>query len=483
MIAGYCWPQSGKAGEVVSLHLHSDHGPVDVAVVRVGAREAHIAGWTNVIAPVQPMPENAALTGCDWPATLQIRIENDWQTGFYRVDIRSGERSGEAFFVVKAQDNTQVDAVLVLATSTWAAYNDWGGPSYYTGGTVCALKRPLPRGFLKKDDPRKQRCGLFIDWTEEDQVSFRKAGYSGWSLPAGWAGWEQLFVEWAETQGLSLAYGVSQDLIFDDSLLDGVSLYLSVGHDEYWSGEMRDRIEAFIDEGGNAAFFSGNTCFWQARYDDDRWVSYKMDIEADPVFDENGACDLATMWSDPLIGRPENEMTGVSFTRGGYAHMANSPRGTGGYHVWRPDHWAFTGVELAEHEDLGARQTVVAYECDGCAFEMRDGLPVPTGIDGTPLNMQILASAPARLWETHQLPDNLRDDYVGELNWVSQRIGGDDNEENRAIYGDGHAVMGMFKRGRGEVFTTGCTDWAYGLVDPKVSRVTLNIINRFLDTS
>ena len=27
------------------------------------------------------------------------------------------------------------------------------------------------------------------------------------------------------------------------------------------------------------------------------------------------------MWSDPLVGRPESEMTGVSFTRGGYAHM------------------------------------------------------------------------------------------------------------------------------------------------------------------
>ena len=36
--------------------------------------------------------------------------------------------------------------------------------------------------------------------------------------------------------------------------------------------------------------------------------------------------------------------------------------------------------------------------------------------------------------------------------------------------------MGWFERGAGTVFTVGCTDWAYGLVDPQVSRVTRNVI-------
>ncbi len=45
--------------------------------------------------------------------------------------------------------------------------------------------------------------------------------------------------------------------------------YLSVGHDEYWSWGMRDALDAFTDAGGNAAILSGNTCFWQVRFDDD----------------------------------------------------------------------------------------------------------------------------------------------------------------------------------------------------------------------
>jgi len=40
--------------------------------------------------------------------------------------------------------------------------------------------------------------------------------------------------------------------------------------------------------------------------------------------------------------------------------------------------------------------------------------------------------------------------------------------------------MGSFERGRGEVFTTGCTDWAFGLDDPAVARITRNVIDRFV---
>ena len=37
-----------------------------------------------------------------------------------------------------------------------------------------------------------------------------------------------------------------------------------VGHDEYWSWEMRDAVDAYIDSGGHCARFAGNF-FWQIR--------------------------------------------------------------------------------------------------------------------------------------------------------------------------------------------------------------------------
>jgi hypothetical protein len=38
-------------------------------------------------------------------------------------------------------------------------------------------------------------------------------------------------------------------------------------------------------------------------------------------------------------------------------------------------------------------------------------------------------------------------------------------------------VLGSYTR-NGTVVTVGCTDWAYGLDDPGVDRVTRNIIDR-----
>ena len=43
--------------------------------------------------------------------------------------------------------------------------------------------------------------------------------------------------------------------------------FLSVGHDEYWSGGQRANVEAARDAGVNLAFFSGNEVFWKTRWE------------------------------------------------------------------------------------------------------------------------------------------------------------------------------------------------------------------------
>jgi hypothetical protein len=48
---------------------------------------------------------------------------------------------------------------------------------------------------------------------------------------------------------------------------------------------MRDHLEAFIARGGNVAFFSGNTSFWQVRSEDGgrALVSWKRGLARDPA--------------------------------------------------------------------------------------------------------------------------------------------------------------------------------------------------------
>lgn len=479
MNGAWCWPQSVVGGERVDLIVSGD-GRADVRVVRQGAEDTVVLREQGV-ATLSEVPPDAAVSGCEWPVMLRIDVDLAWPSGFYRVDVEvEGNDPLHAFFVVRAA--TPGNALFTLSTSTWAAYNDWGGPSFYTGGHLSSMRRPLPPGFLAKPDPNTWRIARVAEHSPDKLGTFF-ARYSFWCMAAGWANQEILFARWAERNGLQLDYAVSQDLhTHGEALLGDYKAFISVGHDEYWSSEMRDSVEGFIDDGGNAAFFSGNTSFWQIRFEAgcSRIVGYKLSLEEDPVFGTDAEHTLSTMWSDPIVGRPENTMTGVSFTRGGYAHMRNAPYGSGGYTVWRPNHWAFEGLELRAGDLLGADPVVVGYECDGCELTLRDGLPAATGADGTPGNFQVLGTAPAHLWETAEgLASGLPDDYVGELNWVAERLAGSDNAENRKRFDLGRAVLGCFERGQGQVFTTGCTDWAYGLSDPAVDTVTLNVLRRF----
>jgi len=447
-------------------------------VVRVGATERVVHTQQLDGLSEQPVPGDVGRNGCGWQPISRIEIDAAWTTGFYLVRVSAGAESANAFFVVKA--TSPGEALLVLSTSTYAAYNDWQAPSFYTGGHESSMRRPLPAGFLEKQDPRRYRAARAIELPRDERRE-HFATHSVWSVAAGFANWEHLFVTWAEEQGLALDYATSLDLAIDPTLLDPYKLYLSIGHDEYWTASMRDSVESWADRGGAAVFLSGNTSFWQIRLEagDSRVIGYKFDFEQDPVMGTAAESTVATMWSDPLTRRPENQMTGVSFTRGGYANMAHSPAG-GGYTVHRPEHWVFSGLELEQGDTIGSDPMVVGYECDGCEMDTVDGRPVPTGAGGTPEAFVILGTAPAKLWETHEIVSGLSDNYVGELNWVADRLGGADTKENRDFYEPGAAVMGTYERGDGWVFTTGCTDWAYGLTDPVVSRITRNVIDHAL---
>ena len=262
---------------------------------------------------------------------------------------------------------------------------------------------------------------------------------------------------------------------------------LSVGHDEYWSGPMRDTVERFIAGGGNVAFFSGNTSFWQVRLEDDgaTMVGYKQRFEADPCFGTDRGGEVTTIWSDQLLGRPENEMTGVSFARGGYARIGRRvPNGSGGYTIHRPDHWIFDGTGLGYGDVLGAGATVVGYECDGCDFTYRDGLPYPTGEDGTPSTFEILGTSPAASFTRDTAVRPPAPDQLSELEFHAWRLFGRHDDAACARLANGHAVLGTYTRG-GTVVTSGCTDWVWGLAerDAQVEQVTRNILDRLSASS
>jgi len=492
-IAGYADRLSLPAGEEVGIACSTRAESYWVRVFRAGAREQEVWAANDLAGRDQPVPEEAHRDGCGWPCAFTVPTRRDWRSGLYVVRLMAEDRDGrvhhnEAFFVLRPQEPAKEGRLLVLSTATWAAYNHWGGPSFYTGGTASSQARPLARGFLDRPEPdRFRNAGLPPDHDPEMAAWTRYAAanaVSPWSGCAGWVNQERSFVAWCERNGLELDFAASHDLEAVPGLLEPYRTYLSVGHDEYWSWGMRDAVESFVEAGGRAIFFSGNTAFWQIRFEDSwrRVVCFKRRFEEDPFFGGPEQERTTTLWSDPVVKRPENQLTGLSFNRGGYLRQGYGvPQGAGGYTVWRPEHWAFAGTGLRYGDLLGRRHAVAGYEADGCELALEDGLPVPTGRDGTPPGFEVLATAPAHLWAQEDKPPGLRLlEPHGDLEWSCIRLLGGDTPENRRRLSHGRAVMGSFSRGRGEVFTTGCTDWAYGLAggDAQVERVTRNVLTR-----
>ncbi len=500
-VTGYCWPQSGAVGDRIGLHLSSSgERPVRVEVARVGARREVVLELDGVAAGDHPTPDDASATGCGWPTAAAIDIDSSWRSGFYEVvltiDVDGKVRRSHAFFVVRTHPDHPTGAriLLALATNTWHAYNDFGGRNLYNGGTQVSLQRPMAPGYLAKP-PGKGRRVTVVDAPDRQMAAH--VGYLGlnrlsaWAGSAGWPDWEQPFLAWTEREGYQIDVVTNADLAEHPELLadrpDGYCLYLSVGHDEYWSAAMRDTVEDFTARGGHAAFLSGNTAFWQVRLEDPTpegpaatMVGYKAQFKQDPVFGTDRQAELTSIWSDHLIERPENLMTGVSFSRGGYHRIGKVvANGAGGYTVHRPDHWLFADTDLTWGDLLGAESVTVGYECDGCDLTYRDGLPFPTGNDGTPADFEVLGTAPAAHFQRHTAPRPPAPHEPSELEFIASRVFGTRDEPERLAHGT--AVLGTFTTpGGGTVVTSGSTDWAHGLDgrSPQVEQVTRNLLDR-----
>ena len=92
-------------------------------------------------------------------------------------------------------------------------------------------------------------------------------GFAKYSTAYGWATYERNFVCWAQQQDIDFDVISQYDLHNDPDVLTPYQCAVIVGHDEYWSRDMRDNLDNLIDNGGNLARFGGNFC-WQIRLEE-----------------------------------------------------------------------------------------------------------------------------------------------------------------------------------------------------------------------
>ena len=216
-------------------------------------------------------------------------------------------RASHIYFVVR-HDNSNSDIIFQTSDTTWQAYNQYGG--YCTYGRV---NPGNPRGI--GIPPRAYKVSYNRPLKTRDYRAVNMVFNA-----------EYPCVRWLEANGYDVAYFSGVDSARRGEEIRKHHLFLSVGHDEYWSLEQRRHVEAARDVGVHLAFFSGNEVFWKTRWEpsiDGEQVPHRTLVTYKETHDNAKIDPVADVWTgtwrdsrpfNPEGPQPENALTGTIFT-------------------------------------------------------------------------------------------------------------------------------------------------------------------------
>ncbi|HTL63189.1 MAG TPA: N,N-dimethylformamidase beta subunit family domain-containing protein [Nitrospira sp.] len=448
-IEGYASLTSVDRGGSIALYVNTQEPSYDLAVYRMGwyaGRGARLVHGPVTLDGISQPPPNVdhenGLIECEWhrPYILGLRDaahQDAWTSGVYLTKL-TGNRSGaQAYIIFVVRDDARhSDFLFQSSVTTYQAYNNWGGKSLYDFNSDGrrAYKVSFNRPYAISSNPIAAFGNGAGDFLTNNAVPT--------SDPSSPAGWEYNMVRWLEREGYDIAYSTNIDTHADPNLLSRHKAWLSVGHDEYWTWDMRRHVETARDRGTHLAFFSGNTCYWQIRLEPSVTgeanriiVSYKDDAPTkDPYASQlpETQSRLTVRWRDYPVNNSEESLIGV---------MYDGNPVDGDIIITKPQHWVMAGTDLREGDRLAG---LLGYEADR-VFEH------------SPPGITILAESPYQF-------EGRR--HVAHLTIYSL--------DNRAT-----------------VFAAGTIQWSWGLDDfnvpalrpsrlnPKVQQITSNVLARF----
>ena len=348
-------PASGVPGTAVALMVSTTAGSYRVTAYRIGADAGGwgVRVWQSAVLPGtrQPdpvlRPRRTRTVEAPWRRSLTVDTTG-WAPGFYVLKVHAASGWETLVPYVASSASAAGTVALVAPVATWEAYNTWGGYSLYQGPSgdrnswAVSLDRPYHLAPGAND--------------------FRTA-----ALP---------LVVRAERLGIRLSYFTDLDLQQRPGALAGARGYASLGHDEYWTNQMRSAVEAARDAGTNLAFFSANTMYWRVRLRSTPVgtgrlvVGYRGNAALDPA----GARDpgeVTGRFRDPPGARPENELVGTEYE----CFPVDAD-----YRVAAPGWWGFEGTGVARGDSF---PDLVGPEADRVYPDSR-----------TPRPLQVLSDTP-----------------------------------------------------------------------------------------
>jgi hypothetical protein len=332
-IQGFATDISVNRGNTISFKVNTSASSYRLDIYRMGYYGGLGARKIATVLPSATLPQSqpscltvpsTGLIDCgNWAVSASWSVPSNGVSGIYFAKLVRTDTNGAShiFFVVR-DDSSTSDLFFQTSDTTWQAYNTYGGNSLYEGFPVGrAYKVSYNRPFAT----RGAADGKDFVFNAE--------------YPA---------VRWLEANGYDVSYTTGIDSDRRGNLIRNHRVFLSVGHDEYWSAAQRTNVETARNNGVDLAFFSGNEVFWKTRWENSidgsstayrTLVCYKethADAKIDPTSTWTGT------WRDPRFSppsdgnRPENALTGTMFmVNNGATTSMDVPEADGKMRFWR----------------------------------------------------------------------------------------------------------------------------------------------------
>ncbi|KUM41157.1 DUF4082 domain-containing protein [Arthrobacter sp. EPSL27] len=308
-IQGFSTEISVNAGQPVRFKVDTTAASYTIRIYRTGWYQGLGA---RKIADVTPSAFRQNQPQCLTDATTELydcgtwAVSATWQvpatavSGVYVALLTRPDTGGRSHitFVVRA-DGSRSDVVFQTSDTSWQAYNSYGGSDFYQGA----------------DNGRAYKISYNRPVNTRGSMAGRDFYFSN----------EYPLVRFLEKNGYDVSYISGVDTDRNGAQLLNHKVFLSVGHDEYWSGAQRANVEAARDAGVNLQFLSGNEVYWRTRLEPSpvdgaagRTITSYKETWA------NGKIDPSTGWTgtwrDPRYaapanggGMPENALTGTMY--------------------------------------------------------------------------------------------------------------------------------------------------------------------------
>ena len=399
-IEGFAADISYDTGDTVSLKINvnsSQNVPARVEIYRLGYYGGDGATLVTTIDNLSLGPQPDPITDArgvvdagNWSVSANWQTPEDAVSGVYLAKLirEDNGATNQIPFILREDDlrpdGKKSDIVFQTSDTTWHAYNGWAGNNGQIGGNFYG-------GFDQPDDLTDDP-GIAPDRafavSYNRPITTRDGGGAAAGAQDYLFGAEYAAIYWLEKNGYDVSYiaGVDTDRLGVDALL-GHKAFLSVGHDEYWSGGQRANVEAARDAGVSLLFWSGNEVYWKTRYEPsidgantdyrtlvsykETWANFSLDAGPEDYANIDPSNEWTGTWRDlrfvdardeqgnliAVGARPENSLTGQLFGPDGnnFGGALDVPQSYSNLRVWRD-----TAVEGQGISDLG--EGIIGYE-------------------------------------------------------------------------------------------------------------------------